>query len=367
MKTKISKSKFVAACKVIRPLMDKDLLSDFSLLRIDAAGDNVSLTGGNSNIQVEIRMAGSTDAPGMEIVNGAQVERFVGTMPEGVVSFDTKGANLHVTSGEGIKFKMKTGDAAKFRTMPGPGDDAVAALTIPAQTFREMFRKVRYASGADLNRAVLIGVCCEWAGGTLSLVATDGRRLSHIETACDLSEGGEFQVVLPKRAVATLYGLLDCDGDVDIRIGANAMRVTGPEWCVTSSYVDGKYPSWRNIIPETVAHEAKIDRVEFLEALRRAAAASSGSDLPVVEISLANGALSIAATGQDASAKMDIATCEIADGATLVRKFNPVLLSEALESVDEDSFSWFFNDGGEIAVLRSSLPWVAVVMPVRQN
>ena len=88
MKTKITKAQLAEANGAVKGLIAKDGLSNFSRIRLDVVGPNVSLTGSNGDMQIEYRVTGETIADGTLALPGGLLGRFVDAMPAGVVEID---------------------------------------------------------------------------------------------------------------------------------------------------------------------------------------------------------------------------------------------------------------------------------------
>jgi len=373
MKTTITKAQLAEATGAVKGLVSKDGLSAFSKVRLDASGC-LSVTGSNGDVQVEWRLDGEIKDRGTVTVPGAAFASFVGAMPEGVVEIEEcAGRSPRVRmEGGGVKFTLKSGEAADFPMMAGPKDEAKAALHIDAVLFREMLRKVRFAVSTGATRKSLEGVNIDLKDGKLGMTAIDGRRLAHVEkeiTPDGAGESGQCNITLPTKTVAILYGLLermDEDSDVDVLFDGTAVRIVGDKWGMTAKVLADKYPNWRQVVPEKPQHKAELKRGAFLEAMGRAALASDESS--GVKITLKNTSAAFEAKNDITAASASMAACKMDEGVKGEFRMNPRLMKDALEAIDEDDFTLHFDEGdGKPIKLTCALPWVAVVMPYRKE
>lgn len=363
MKTTITRAALAEAAQAVKGLVEKDKLSPFSRVRLDASG-SLSVTGSNGDVQVEWRAGGEIKLRGGVTVPGAAWSAFVGALPEGKVEIEAE-SKVTMECG-GVKFKLAAGAPADFPVMAGP--DKEAALEIEAVKLREMLRKVRFAVSADRTRKALTGVNCALKDGLLGMTATDGRRLAHVEA--EVAERSSavktgFDVTLPTKAVGALYRLLEKTEDDDlvaIAADGRSVRIDGGEWCLTAKVLEDTYPNWRKVVPEKQAHEAVLDRVAFLEEMGRAALASD--ETSGVKITLRNTSATFEAKNELTAANAGICRCKMENGVKGEFRVNPRLMKDALESIDEDEFTLHFDGKGATPIkLTCSLPWVAVVMP----
>lgn len=370
MKARIIRQAFAEANAAVKGVVGKDALSVFANVRLDVSGDNVSLTGTNGDMQLEWRLKGECGENGTVTVPGMRLAAFASAMPDGTVTIETVAVDkLKIAGGEGVTFRLAAGEGDKYAAMIGPKEGAVVA-TLPAVTFREMLRKVKFAASDDLKRPNLCGVNMRLHDDVLDMTATDGRRLAHIEFEIREAADDGFDVTLANKAVGVLFGLLAKvdEGDVYISSDGKSVRIMCSSWCLTAKVIDGVYPSWKKVVPGRPQYRAEIGRVEFLAALERAALASDG-DSPSVKVSVAPGLVAFEARGEFADAKTATDKCKIAVAdAKESWHFNPRLLKDALESIDEDDFALEFGWGGAHGpvILKCSVPWFVVIMPLQK-
>lgn len=364
MKATVTRAALAEAVQAVKGLVSKDALSAFSRVRLDASGC-MSVAGTNGDVQVEWRLDGGTISDrGAATVPGAAFAAFVGAMPEGDVEIDGKAGTRVVLSGHGVVFRLSAGDAADYPTMAGPNDGHVD-IDMTAEKLREMLRKVKFAASTDATRAILKGVNVHLENGMLSMTATDGRRLAHVEA--DTCAKDRTDVTLNTTTVAILYGLLDRmeDGDVLISFDGRAMRVVGGQWCLTTKVLAQIYPNWRRVVPEKLPHCATIKRTPFLDALERASLAMREEN--GVQIRIKDGLAAFAAKNDITSAHLEIGDVKISDGSECTFVVDPRILKDALSAIDDDTFTLHFDDGKSALKITCSVPWVAVVMPMRKE
>lgn len=368
MKTKVLQSALAEANKIIQPIISKDALSQFNKVRLDVVGSNVTLTGTNGAIQIVCRFSGSTEKDGILTVPGTYFNRFVSALPSGEVEIVRTGVSkVKLIGREKVNYSLSAGEPEGFAMIKTLDSGKKVEFDFSALTLREMLRKVMFAMSKDETRAMLIGVYFEGKDGKLQMTATDGRRLAHVEKEVDGIE--PFGLIIPAETVKLIFSLLLKEDEADIRIAIGAGRIcfTASSWQVTSTVVAGLYPAWQKVVPSSVAHRAKLNRNAFLEALERAALAGDQGEFRVVEIKLENGKITFNAENSMTAAKMEVSSCVIEDGATKTIKVDPQLIIDALKALDDDDLTLEFNDDESAIVFKCSIPWLAVVMPMRKD
>ena len=120
------------------------------------------------------------------------------------------------------------------------------------------------------------------------------------------------------------------------------------------------------MLPKTAKHTAKLDRVSFLTALGRAALSASEDN--AVKVTLKDGLAKFEAKNDLSASSAETANCSIQDGAKATFMFNWRLLKDALDAIDDDDFTLDFSEEGVVpVVLKCSIPWLAVIMPMRKD
>ena len=369
MKATITRAALAEAAQAVKGLVAKDVLSAFGKVRLDVSGC-LSLTGSNGDVQVEWRMEGGwVGEQGTVTVPGAAFASFVGALPDGDVAIDDHGGQKVRMEAGGVVFRLAAGDAADFPVMKGPAGGAHANLD--AALLKEMLRKSMYAALTDGTRAVLNGVNVTLKDGNLEMTATDGRRLAHV--AKDMSEQlkdnkSSFNFTLPTKAVKTLCALLEGmdGGDVTVVSDSDSARFVGERFGLTAKVAADLYPDWHRVVPKAVAHGVTVDRTLFLDALGRVALAANESR--GLKIDIGGGRIVFEAKNAMTSAKATVEPVETEEGVSEKFNINPRLLADALNVIDDDTFTFSWNGRHSPVKLTCSEPsWLAVIMPYREG
>ncbi len=368
MKTKVLQSALAEANKLIQPIISKDALSKFNKVRLDVAGPNVTLCATNGTIQITCRFTGKTEKDGILILPGTYFNRFVSALPQGDVEIEqTSKSKVKLIGRENVNYSLLAGEAEAFAMMKTLDGGDKFGFDFSAAILREMLRKVMFAMLKGETRPMLSSVFFEGKDGKVQMTAVDGRRMAHVEKEVDGIE--PFGLIIPAETVKIIFSLLEKEDDADIGIDVGAERIsfTAASWQVTSTVVAGVYPAWRRVVPVTVAHIAKLNRRTFLEGLERAALAADLGTMSVVEVRLESGKATFAAEDGFTSARVEISNCVIEDGAVKTFEVDPHLVIDALKAIDDDSFTLEFNDDESPIVLKCSIAWIAVVMPIKMK
>lgn len=220
-----------------------------------------------ANAEVEVESAGEVTVPGRKLLDICRA------LPEEAsLSIVLSGEKLAIKSGRS-KFSLTTLPAADFPTI----EDINAGQTIglPQATLCKLFDKTHFSMAQQDVRYYLNGLLIETDGKHLRAVATDGHRLA----LCQVELGGkkmpEQQVIVPRKGVLELQRLMSGEGDVDLQLGSNHIRIELKGIRFTSKLIDGRFPEYERVIPQDTSNELSADRDLLKGALQRTAILSN--------------------------------------------------------------------------------------------
>lgn len=362
MHIKMTHEALAASVKSIAGSLPKDKLSPWRFARIEAADGHVTFTACDGDIQIERRVKAEVEEPGVVLVGGRQFVPFANAMPTGVGEIRTHGKSKVEISAGAAKFTMAATGVGDWPSFVGPGEKETAVF-LPAVTLREMLRKTSWAMSKDDTRKSLKSVHAELADGKLTMVATDGRCLGMCEYG--LGVDGKANVSLPEKLVGVLLSLLDDDGDARLAFDGRAIRITCNDWSVTSRAIDEIYPNWRQVVPGEQPSTVTVNRVDFLVEVGRAAL--SAPENSSISVDFAGKTVDFSSISELSSYKSHIesVSCGGEEG-----KFDVDfrLLKNAIGCLDTDEVTIEYTPGKPAPLLvKSSIPWIAVVMPMRRD
>lgn len=145
-------------------------------------------------------------------------------------------------------------------------------LVLKQNQFKNMLKHVIFAVSNEEHRPIFTGInFTVTPKGTLSLVATDIRRLALCEEKLDSSPEQLINIIVPGKTLTELYRILDSvDDDIYIYITDNKIFFTIDNICIMSRLIAGQFPDYRIVIPESYVCEARVSVSELLDAAERA-------------------------------------------------------------------------------------------------
>ena len=297
---------------------------------------NVLLSGGVlSGTDLEIRIDVEIDAPpGVTfLLPKDRLSAIVSSTTADEITLTPDGSSCVVTAGRGT-WTLPTEDAAEFPVWEPIGTKSITRL--PADQFVRAVKGVVFAADNESSRFALGAVLIEVEGEVVTFVATDGRRLSRVTCEHDLAVDNSTTLV-PARVMNIIARLADQAGDDSVQFEATGKEVvaTVGTATITALLMEGKFPRWRDVLPERDVASTTVERSSLLAATRAAAICSSDESRGVEYAFTADG---IWLHGQSAEKGESSVTCEVLEsGKKCNVKLDPAFVSQWLNGISGDS------------------------------
>ena len=178
---------------------------------------------------------------------------------------------------------------------PIPTIDEGVNTTVKVEALRQGISQVVFAAASEESRPVLTGVDAQFDGGTLTLAAADGFRLAVYKLPLPKAVTQKTEVIIPARTLGELNRLMS-DGEEEVQITVNPaksqalFRLKDVE--LVSQLVQGTFPQYGQLIPQSSNTRAVVDVAEFLRATKTASIfARDGSGIVRLVMSAGSGEL----------------------------------------------------------------------------
>jgi DNA polymerase-3 subunit beta len=328
-------------------------------VRLFATDYDVSLT---REVPADIRVAGTAALPAKvlhDIVRKAAGDR---------VSLEVDDKHQGVLkAGSRSKYKLVGLDPDDFPETPKIKADP--ALELDRADFVHWLRKTIFASSTDEARASLAGVFLEAAEDPAGLrfVSTDTHRLALMEVGGIQASGilPPDGVILPRKALQELLKVLGGEGVLRLSVDGPQVRVAWDETVFIFRTVEGRFPSYRTVIPEAPARKAVLNREAFEKALDRVSLVITERYKSVL-MRFDSDTLTLIAKNPDMGEGEEQIDC-VFEGEPLEVGFNAAYVQEALAEIAEASVELRLTDDVSPAILRGEGDdgYLNVVMPMR--
>jgi DNA polymerase-3 subunit beta len=336
------------------------------LLKTESSG--LKLTATNLEIGITYWVPGKIESDGATTVPARLLTDLVNSLPSGDrVDLDLQpGDTLHLKSGR-FETNIKGIDADEFPAIQAAGERPTTRIA--QNVLRRALAEVTFAAASDEARPILTGVLARFEGDQLTLAAADNYRIA-VRTIPVLDAVPDTSVVIPARALNELARVLaDVDDPVeDVLAGGRNQVLFHLEGVdLVSRLIDGQFPNYQQVLPQTHSTRAVLDREELLRAVRPAALIAHES-ANIVKLQVGGdgeAGITVSANAEVGDHVGAVEATVEGDGTTIA--FNARYLADVLTNVDVDQFALELNGPLSPGVFKpiGDDHYVHVVMPVR--
>ena len=164
------------------------------------------------------------------------------------------------------------------------------------------------------------------------MAATDSYRLSVKETPVS-GDVPDLEAIIPARALTELGRIAQSGDTVELGVHENQVVFAADDVWLTTRRIDGQFPNYRQLLPETFEHKLTLPRAEFLDVVRRVGVLVQRTS--PIQLRFAEGELRVLARTQDVGEAQE--TLPVAfTGEPMEIGFNAEFLREGIESVSAD-------------------------------
>ena len=343
------------------------ILSNFLF---EAGGDKLSITATDLDLSLRTSCPAKVKKEGSCTIPARKLYDYVKLLADGDISIKLLENHwVQIRSGRS-NTKMVGMARANFPALPL--FPAESALHLPAQTLRQLIAKTIFSISNEESRYTLNGALLVLKPESLTMVATDGHRLAHIEHGgTKLPVNGELKVLVPKKAMAELSTLLNSSDAQTVEFAKDEstlfFRIGGR--LLTSRQLTGQFPNYEAVLPRENNKSVTVHCDELSAAIQRVAQfADERSN--AIRMRVEKNELKVSSSNTETGESED--SIEVAyTGDPMVIGFNSQYLLEFLKVVGAGDVRFEFKDAQTAGQLRpdeasdSEYRYRYIVMPMR--
>jgi DNA polymerase III subunit beta len=369
LKLTVSRETFVASLGIaVRGASSRSAIQTLAgvLLRVEDGTAELQAT--DMELGVRVGLETRDSVPGQAVVPARLLLDVVRSLPKDELTLEYRSSHqdVEVVSGP-AKFHLRTLPTEDFPKLPEV--PAEGGLTVPADAFVDTIGRVARAASRDETRPHLTGVLVTARGNELRMVATDSYRLSVKETTLEAALDGELEANVPARTLQELSRIATSGGAESIGVAAleNQVVFTVGDVVLSSRLVEGRFPNYQQLLPESYEHELRVSRDELLDVVRRVGLLAQ-KNAPL-RLRFTEGVLDVSAQTPDVGEASESLPVPF-NGEELEIGFNPEFFRDGLDSAESDELvlklisplrPGLIESGGDESGFRY------LVMPIRLN
>src|SRR5919204_6797256 len=207
-----------------------------------------------TSLDAEVEGEGAVVVPGRLLVDLARL------LPDSdvVIEHRAEESVVHVTCGS-ASYTLHTYNADDFPRLPEV--EAVSTFSVDREALLETIARVARSASRDESRPVLTGILVRFEAGKLVMAATDSYRLSVKETPLE-GESPELEAIIPARALTEVSRVAQSADSLELGVHENQVVFVADDVTLTTRRIEGQFPNYRQLLPETFEHTVALPRAE---------------------------------------------------------------------------------------------------------
>jgi DNA polymerase-3 subunit beta len=355
-----------------RAVATRTTLPITSNILLETDQSRLKLVATNLEMAISCWIGAKVEEEGMITVPAKLLTEFINSLPKDKVDL-TMSPKTKTLSVRCARYEARISglDAKDFP--PIPAVEHGISTTIEVEALRQAISQVVFAAASEESRPVLTGVDAKFDGSLLTIAAADGFRLAVYKLTVAKPVGQKIEVIIPARTLAELNRLAaDQEEPVEINVNPNKnqilFRLKNIE--LVSQLIQGTFPQYEQLIPQSTTTKATVDVAEFLRATKTAAIfARDGTGIVRLIVTpggeLTPGKMTISARSEEIGD--DIGEIDaIVQGGEAKIAFNGKYLTDVLNVLKEAQVSLETTSPSSPGVIKpvGSDNYVHVVMPM---
>jgi DNA polymerase-3 subunit beta len=314
-----------------RAVSNRTAIQILSGILLEASGDGLRLAATDMELSLRAAVPARVEGDGAIVLPGRTLVDIARLLPSDEVTIEHRASEsvVHVASGS-AGYTLHTYNAEDFPRLPDFSE--TQTFRVDREALLETIGRVARAASRDEARPVLTGVLVQFDGDQLVMAATDSYRLAVKETSL-AAAAPELEAIVPSRALQELFRIGGDADEIAVGVQENQVLFSVDGVWLTTRRIDGQFPNYRQLLPETFEYELTVPRGELLDVVRRAAVMIQRAT--PLQLRFAEGEVTVVArTHEVGESKESMPVAYI--GEPLEIGFNAEFLREGLESVEGD-------------------------------
>ncbi len=232
--------------------------------------------------------------------------------------------------------------------------DECRQIELDATLLSSGINKTIYATADDELRPTMNGVYINFEPTAITFVATDAHKLVKYSGKIESDFTSSF--ILPKRPSNLLKNLLLKEANpVSLTFDSKSVIVKLSSYTMVCRLIEGNYPNYNAVIPSNNPNKVLVDRVEFLNSIKRVAVCSNPTT-NLIRLSISEDAINLTAQDIDFSVSANESVCCSYDGLPMNIGFKSTFLVEILSNIETPTVIVELADSTRAGVFKPVYP-----------
>lgn len=354
--------------KILSVVDKKNSRPILTYILMDSYNNQLDIIATDLEVSAKLSIEANVSNPGKFCVNAKNIFDILRELPEKIISLKVDSSeNILKISCDNIQYSLLVNDPDEFPNLLF--ENSENNLILNSNQISEIINKTAHAISTDETRMVLNGLFFQEIDSKLRVVATDGRKLSLIETDTNETkiENLVNGIIIPKKGVYEFKKISDTyeDEEIQLSIDDSFLYVNARNtYFLNIRLIARDYPKYQAVIPNKTSYGLIVDRTTFLNAIRRVKIMSYEKSNGV-KINLIENEMTITANHPSFGEASESIPIEYT-GKNFEIGFNAKYLLDTIATLNEGEISFEFNNEFSPVLIKSSnLPnFLSIVMPL---
>jgi len=346
----------------------KNSIPILSNVLVEAHDGRLHIAATDLDVSLRCGCAAQVTSPGAITLAAKKLYEIVRSLPESDVHFRVQPDSWTVIDCERVTFKMAGLPREDFPSLPEAKGGR--GVELPGDVLRDLITRTAFAITAEDARYYLAGALLILDRDAISMVATDGHRLSYASRKVSLKLAEPERILVPRKAIQELARLLETENTASFQQVDNHLLFIVGDRTLASKTIEGQFPAFEKVVAFTGDKSVSIGRETLATAIRRVSLLSSERSR-AVKLALATGRVDLAASSPDLGEARESLPVQY-DGASVEIGFNAQYLLDFLAAAGTDDVLIELKDHESQGMLKpaaskdaAATDYRYVVMPMR--
>ena len=344
----------------------KNALSILSNVLFIAENNSLTIKATDIKVNFETKLPVDIEEEGTTTIFCDKFISILNSLPSGDIEFEQKDIKVTIRPiSKKVNFTLKSMASDKFPEFSSA--ENVPYFEIPANEFKEMINQTIFAVSDDETRFFMNGVYFEKNGDNLILVSTDGRRLAFVSKPLCQGISDFSPAIVPPKILNIILKRAPSEGFISFAVVEKMIFVKFGNYQFTSVLIDGQFPNYNRVIPETQSFKFEVEKKELQDALRRVGLLVD-KKAQRVYFEISSGLLTISSQETEIGIAKEEIPCAY-DGENVTIALNYTYIEEPMKVIEADRLCFEFTAPMKAITLRPepASDYFHIIMPMQME
>ncbi|MCD1656192.1 DNA polymerase III subunit beta [Treponema zuelzerae] len=344
----------------------KNAISILSNVLLEAQNGSLIIRATDIKVHFETRIPVDVQEAGSTTVFCDKFMSILSSLPSGEIEFEQNDIKINIKPvTKKAKFQLKSITSDKFPETTS--SEGISFFDVPVKEFKEMINQTVFSVSDDETRYFMNGVFMEKKNDELLLVATDGRRLAYISKNFGFSLPDFKGIIIPPKILSIINKRATDEGPIAIGVGEKNIFFRFANYEFSSVLIEGQFPNYNRVIPESQSSSFSVDSKDLLEALKRVALLVEQKSRRIY-LNVGPGTLTISSQETEIGTAREEIPCRY-DGEELTIALNYLYVEEPVKVIGTERVTFEFTEAMKAITIKADpdKDFFHIVMPMQME